>query len=673
MKVDVLVNCRRLSAIKDARRVDPTAEYFVTLTITLPYSKTDFGADKQQNYQDAIASAAKLQVHNAIAEDDNSGPGFNRVPSGITRISSVAASQLSSVEAASAVAQAVVAFKRVGSQASGTTQASVKRPHQVQLVSISEGRLRKGVIQIGTKIKAKHKIAADAIQTTLGKGTILADKINTALAEHTLENSLATTPPVIIDHIPPPKHESSVLLHGDYHFAPCVACISLWSGTMLSSPAFPTNPIRNEMGRPSEVATDEPDEVPRKMEVEDKYSTEGGLRMILGSKEGVCNLYESRTRDVLEGGKVAKHLVLRAHIHSHHGQVHCVRLYDDANSAISFGADSKIVIYDMPHRQVQHVIRTLHAGAILCGDVSPDYRLMLSGGFDGNLFLWDLKNCEKLCTMGTRPKDKTRKYLQTHERVLENATPWELGKSPWPGGKLHSNSVKCAAFVKETPARRLVSGGWDARLLVWDLETYASFHELEGHTARISGCATSYDVRYCCSVSEDKTVRVWDIDQLASVAVLQGHEGNIFWCDLSSWEIYEPLLLTCGADGEFRVWDLRRKEFRDVLPGHYDSCLACAITQDGRYGTSVSEDGTVRVWQVRRTMELNITFMVGEAGSGIYKEWQVLVDPRDDVLSAKEQVFVIKRCLEKFLRCTCNILTRMRSVVSDLVVNAAVV
>lgn len=139
MKVDVLVNCRRLSAIKDARRVDPTAEYFVTLTITLPYSKTDFGADKQQNYQDAIASAAKLQVHNAIAEEDNSGPGFNRVPSGITRISSVAASQLSSVEAASAVAQAVVAFKRVGSQASGTTQASVKRPHQVQLVSINTG------------------------------------------------------------------------------------------------------------------------------------------------------------------------------------------------------------------------------------------------------------------------------------------------------------------------------------------------------------------------------------------------------------------------------------------------------------------------------------------------------------------------------------------------------
>ena len=147
-------------------------------------------------------------------------------------------------------------------------------------------------------------------------------------------------------------------------------------------------------------------------------------------------------RQELLGRSVAKNLVLRAHIHSHRGQVHCVKLYDDANSAASFGQDAKILIYDIQHRQIQYEIPTAHHGAILCGDISPDLKYMLSGGADHKLFLWDLKTREKLCTMGTRPKDKTRKYRATHLKVLDNSKPWELGKVPWPGGRLHKDGTK---------------------------------------------------------------------------------------------------------------------------------------------------------------------------------------------------------------------------------------
>jgi len=348
----------------------------------------------------------------------------------------------------------------------------------------------------------------------------------------------------------------------------------------------------------------------------------------------------SPRQELLEGGKVTKNMVLRAHIHSHEGQVHCVKLYDDCKSAASFGQDSKIMIYDMQHRQLQYEIMTAHSGAILCGDISPDLQFMLSGGIDGHLFLWDLNSRDKLCTMGTRPRDKNRKYRATHLKVLDNAKPHELGKAPWPGGKLHKDAVKCTAFVKDSPTRRLISGGWDQKLLLWDLETYACFDELEGHTGRITDCATSYETRFCCTVSEDKTVRVWDIEEKVCAAVLEGHQGQIFSCDLTSWEIYEPLLLTCGADGDFRMWDLRRMEFRDILSGHYDSCLACAINQDGRYGVSIGQDGVVRVWRIRKLMEINITYIVGEGGTGIQKEYKLLVDPKDDVYSAKQQLSI---------------------------------
>jgi WD40 repeat protein len=343
-------------------------------------------------------------------------------------------------------------------------------------------------------------------------------------------------------------------------------------------------------------------------------------------------------------------MVLRSHIHAHEGQVHCVKLYDDAFYAASWGQDSKIIIYDISHRTIQHTINTPHKRSILCGDISPDFQYMLSGGIDGHLFLWDLKTRENLCTMGTRPKDKTRKFRENHEKLLDTATPWDLGKEPWPGGKLHKDAVKCTAFVRETPTNRLISGGWDKKLLVWDLKSYASFTELEGHTSRITACDTAYDIRYCCTVSEDKTVRIWDLEAKVCAAVLEGHTSKIFSCNISSWEIYEPLLLSCGADGEFKMWDVRirdpnlssiKPQCRGDLIGHYDSCLACAICQDGSFGITLSHDGLVRVWRLRSLIKIILTVIVGEFGSGETSQFKLMVDPKDNVYSAKEQLRIL--------------------------------
>ena len=40
----------------------------------------------------------------------------------------------------------------------------------------------------------------------------------------------------------------------------------------------------------------------------------------------------------------------------------------------------------------------------------------------------------------------------------------------------------------------MISGGWDMKLLVWDLDSYASFTELEGHTGRINGYFSTFVV-----------------------------------------------------------------------------------------------------------------------------------------------------------------------------------
>jgi hypothetical protein len=88
---------------------------------------------------------------------------------------------------------------------------------------------------------------------------------------------------------------------------PCVACISLWSGKRLESPAFPEKkapppppePPRSPTSKDAAQTAPPPpeeEEKPKKQEVENKYNTEGGVRLILGAREGGVRIFESSTR-----------------------------------------------------------------------------------------------------------------------------------------------------------------------------------------------------------------------------------------------------------------------------------------------------------------------------------------------------------------------------------------
>jgi WD40 repeat protein len=65
----------------------------------------------------------------------------------------------------------------------------------------------------------------------------------------------------------------------------------------------------------------------------------------------------------------------------------------------------------------------------------------------------------------------------------------------------------------DTPdGRRLASCSWDSTVRLWDADTGAALHTLEGHSGSVSAVTFSPDGRRLASCSRDKTVRLWDAD-----------------------------------------------------------------------------------------------------------------------------------------------------------------
>ena len=115
--------------------------------------------------------------------------------------------------------------------------------------------------------------------------------------------------------------------------------------------------------------------------------------------------------------------------------------------------------------------------------------------------------------------------------------------------------VRSLAFSPDS--RRLVSGGEDGNLAIWDLsEGTRKVVILEGHTEAVSSCAWRPNGNIIASGSEDKTVRLWDAHTFQPLRMFSRHSEKVvhvafsldghFLASASSSGLYDVRCLTTG-------------------------------------------------------------------------------------------------------------------------------
>jgi len=322
----------------------------------------------------------------------------------------------------------------------------------------------------------------------------------------------------------------------------------------------------------------------------------------------------------------------------HTDYVTSVAISPDGRFGLSGSEEKTLRLWDLATGQCLRILEG-HTSWVYSVAISPDGRFALSGSWDDTLRLWDLETGQCLRTFKGHTNWVDSVALTPDERFAISGSSdntlrlWDLAT----GQCLrilegHTESVDSVTISPD--GRFALSGSLDNTLRLWDLATGQCLRTLKGHTERVTSLAISPDGRFALSGSYDKILRLWTIslsgeiapfivaqpqsaleifktnsdfkallaeaeDYLKSGDIRATAQSLTYARNLPGYELSAEALELWHRIGRYGIrkrfgsaWSLR------ILNGHINSVHSVAISPDGRFALSGSNDETLRLWDL---------------------------------------------------------------------------
>jgi WD40 repeat protein/type II secretory pathway predicted ATPase ExeA len=282
--------------------------------------------------------------------------------------------------------------------------------------------------------------------------------------------------------------------------------------------------------------------------------------------------------------------------------------------------DARVLLWDFSTGEVVRQFGTLdlentegHTGTVDGVAFNSDASLLLSGGWDRRLILWDVNSGAKLRELTGHAAEIYTVDISPDDRYAASADKvgaiilWDLetGEEVRRFRRGHASTTAINHLTFSPDGASLLTSGDDQQIVLWDVATGEVLRKYEGHDNRVNTVEFSPDGSLIASTSWDTSVRLWDVATGQQIRQFVGHVAETFGIAFSP---DGRLLLSGSADQTVRLWDIETGDEVRRLTGHTSWIQSVRYHPSGELAISAAQDNTLRIWRVSPSPDAIIEF-----------------------------------------------------------------
>ncbi|KAL2933300.1 Autophagy-related protein 16 [Bienertia sinuspersici] len=161
--------------------------------------------------------------------------------------------------------------------------------------------------------------------------------------------------------------------------------------------------------------------------------------------------------------------------------------------------------------------------------------------------------------------------------------------------RIHAHDGGCASILFEYNSNKLVTGGQDRSIKMWDTSTGALTRTLYGSLGSVLDLTITHDNKTIIAASSSNNLYVWDVSSGRIRHTLTGHTDKVCAVDVS--KISNRHVISAAYDRTIKVWDLQKGYCTNtiIFPSN---CNSVCFGTDGRTICSGHVDGNIRLWDI---------------------------------------------------------------------------
>ncbi|KAK7281987.1 hypothetical protein RIF29_10418 [Crotalaria pallida] len=162
--------------------------------------------------------------------------------------------------------------------------------------------------------------------------------------------------------------------------------------------------------------------------------------------------------------------------------------------------------------------------------------------------------------------------------------------------RVQAHEGGCASILFEHNSSKLITGGQDRSVKLWDTNTGSLSSNLHGCLGSVLDLAITHDNQSVIAASSSNNLYVWDLNSGRVHHTLTGHTDKVCTVDVS--KVSSRHVVSAAYDRTIKVWDLAKGYCTNTLI-FPSNCNALCFSMDGQTIFSGHVDGNLRLWDIQ--------------------------------------------------------------------------